>query len=217
MNLLKNDFIEIEFTGKIQSSGDIFDSNIKKDVESAGLKIPAKPFIFALGQGMFLEGVDKFLIGKETGKDYNIKLSAENAFGVRDPQAIKLVPSQLFKQHQVVPIAGGIFNFDRRMGKILSVSGGRIRVDFNHPLAGKDVSYELKILRKVDDVNERLNAFNEFLFKKKFKFEIKDKELTLEVDKPLVQFIKMFADKFKELFDLNLKIKEVEVSPPKKE
>jgi len=217
MTLNKNDFIEIEFTGKIQGSEDIFDSNIKKDVETAGLKTPIKPFIFALGQGMFLEGVDNFLVGKEVGKDYELKLSAENAFGIRDPKAIQLVPSQLFKQHQVTPMVGRVFNFDGKMGKILSVSGGRIRVDFNHPLAGKDVSYNLKVLRKVEDLNEKLDAFNEFLFKKKFKFEIKDKDLTLEVEKPLVQFVQLFADKFKELFDLNLKIKAIEVQIPKKE
>ena len=72
MTLQKNDFIEIEFTGKIRGGG-IFDSNIKKDIEQAGLKTQSKPFVFSVGQGMFLKGVDDFLIGKELNKTYKIE------------------------------------------------------------------------------------------------------------------------------------------------
>ncbi len=57
MGLKKKDFIEIEFTGRIKD-GNIFDSNIKKDLEEANLNIEAKPFIFSLGNGMFIKGVD---------------------------------------------------------------------------------------------------------------------------------------------------------------
>ena len=208
MTLQKSDFIEIEFTGKIQG-GEIFDSNIKEDIEKAKLKTSAKPFIFALGQGMFLKGVDDFLIGKEPGKEYHIELSPENAFGIRDPKQIQLIPSQIFKQHNVNPFPGALFNFDGKIAKILSVSGGRVRVDFNNPLAGKDVEYDIKILRKIDNTNEKINAFNNFLFKKEFKFEIKDKKLILEVDKPLVKFVEMFKEKFKEVFNLELEVKEI--------
>ena len=213
----KNDFVEVEFTGKLKDTETIFDSNIKEDIEKAGLKLTAKPLIFSLGQGMFLKGIDDFLIGKEAGKDYSINLEAKDAFGIRDARAMQIIPMNVFRNHQLNPIVGGMFNFDGRVGKVLSVSGGRVRVDFNHPLAGKDLTYEIKVLRKIEDLNEKIDAFNEFLFRKKFKSEIKDKELTLEVEKPLVQFVEMFREKFKELFGLDIKIKEVEVPAPKKE
>ncbi len=77
------DFIEIEFTGK-QKDGTIFDSNIKKDLQEANLNTSAKPFIFAIGEDMFLKSIDEFLIGKETGKDYEIELAPEKAFGKRN-------------------------------------------------------------------------------------------------------------------------------------
>ncbi len=215
MTLQKNDFIEIEFTGKIKN-GEIFDSNLKKDIEKAELKTPAKPFIFALGQGMFLKGVDDFLIGKEPNKEYHIELSSENAFGIREPSLIKLIPIQIFKQHKLTPFPGALFNFDGKISKVLSVSGGRVRVDFNNPLAGKDVEYDIKVLRKIDNIKEKIKSFNDFLFKKEFKFEIKDKKLILEVDKPLVKFIELFKDKFKEIFNLELETKEIK-QPSKKE
>jgi len=207
MGLQKNDFIEIEFTGKIKN-GEIFDSNVKKDIEEAKLKTLAKPFIFALGQGMFLKGIDDFLIGKEPNKGYHIELSPEKAFGLRDSKLIKLIPAQVFKQHKMNPFPGALFNFDGKIAKVLSVSGGRVRVDFNVPLAGKEVEYDVKVLRKVENLNEKIKAFNDFLFKKDFKFSIKDKKITLEVDKPLVKFVEMFKNKFKEIFDLELGVKQ---------
>ena len=48
MVLQKKDFIEIEFTGKIKN-GEIFDSNIKEDIEKSNLNLKVSPFIFCLG------------------------------------------------------------------------------------------------------------------------------------------------------------------------
>ncbi len=208
MDLKEKDFVEIEFTGKIKD-GEVFDSNIKQDIEESGLKASAKPFIFALGQGMFLKGVDNSLIGKKVGEEYNIELKAEDAFGKRNPEAIKLIPSNVFRQHKINPIPGVMFNFDGKPARILSASGGRIRVDFNNPLAGKDVEYKIKILRKIDKINEKVDSLNEFLFRKKFKFEIKDKNLILNVDIQLFKFVELFKEKYKEILGLDLEVKEV--------
>jgi len=207
MALKEKDFIEIEFTGKVKG-GDIFDSNVKKDIEEAGLKLEAKPFAFSLDQGMFLKGVDKFLIGKEIG-DHKIELKPEEAFGIRDSKLVQKLPMKAFVQQQLNPIPGAMFNFDGKIGKILTVSGGRVIVDFNNPIAGKEVVYNIKVLRKIDNQDEKIKSFNEFLFKKDFKFEIKDKKLILEVEKQMAGFVKMFAEKFKEVFDLELEVKEV--------
>ncbi len=210
MALKEKDFVEIEFTGRLKENKEIFDSNIKKDIEKAGLKTKPKPFIFSLGQGMFLKGVDEFLIGKKLGEEYKISLTPEKAFGKRDPKKIKLFPISTFKQHEVQPFPGAVFNFDGKMAKVLSVSGGRVRVDFNNPLAGKDVEYTIQVKRKLDDLEEKIKAFSTFLFKKKLLFDIKDKELIMKVEKPMVKFVEMFKDKFKELFDLKLKVKEIQ-------
>ncbi len=212
--LNKNDFIEVEFTGKVKD-GEIFDSNIKEDIEKSGLKANAKPFIFCLGQGMFLEAVDNFLIGKEINKQYNLDLKAEEAFGKRNNEMIQLIPMSIFKQHKLNPFPGAMFNFDGKLAKILSVSGGRVRVDFNHPLAGKDVGYKLKVLRKIEDLNEKIDAMNEFLFRKKFDFEIKDKKLIMKVDKPLAKFVELFKEKYKDIFDLDLEVNEIESASKK--
>ena len=205
--LKEKDFIEVEFTGRT-NDGVIFDSNIKKDLDESGLKGEAKPFIFSIGQGMFMKGIDDFLIGKDVGKKYEIELQPENAFGMRDAKAIQMIPMKIFRQHKINPVAGVTFNFDGKMAKVLSVSGGRVMTDFNHPLAGKVVEYNVKITKQITDLNEKIKAFNEFLFKRSIEFEVKDKKIILNVDKPMVKFAEMFTDKFKEIFNLDLVVEE---------
>ncbi|MEK6897823.1 MAG: peptidylprolyl isomerase [Nanoarchaeota archaeon] len=214
MTLQKKDFIEIEFTGKTKEGG-IFDSNIKKDLEKARIEIEAKPFVFGLGEGMFLKGVEDFLINKEIGK-YEIELSPEKAFGNRNSKLIQLMPVKIFREQKLNPVPGILFNFDGRIAKVLSVSGGRVMVDFNNPIAGKVVVYSINVLRKIEDMNEKAKALIEFFFKRDFKFEIKDKKIMIEAEKGYNEFIKLFEGKFKEILGLDLDTKEVETKEENK-
>lgn len=208
MVLQKRDFIEIEFTGRVKDR-EIFDSNIKEDLKKVNPDVNPKPFVFCLGEGMFLKGVDDFLIGKDIGK-YEIELQPENAFGNRDSKLVQMIPMKVFNEQKLNPAPGIMFNFDNRIAKILTVSGGRVMVDFNNPIAGKTVVYKIKVLRKIEDINEKVKALNEFLFKKDFKFEVEDKKLIMQVEKPLLKFVEMFKDKFKDVFGLDLEVMEIE-------
>ncbi|MDA3836284.1 MAG: FKBP-type peptidyl-prolyl cis-trans isomerase [Nanoarchaeota archaeon] len=215
MVLTKGDFIEINFTGRIKD-GAIFDSNIKEDLETSKIKGETKPFVFAVGEKMFVKGADEFLIGKDIG-EYNIDLKPEDAFGKRDPKAIQMIPIQTFALNKINPIPGSMFNFDGRIAKILTVSGGRVMADFNNPIAGKDVTYKIVVNRKVEDKNEQIKAMNDFFFRKNFEFEAQGKDLIIKVQKGMKQFVDMFADKYKEILGLNLKTEEMEAAEPKKE
>ncbi len=212
MALQKNDFIEIEFTARTKD-GEIFDSNIKDDLKKANLNIEAKQAIFALGEGMFLKGVDDFLLGKDFGK-YTIELSPENAFGIRDSKLIQLIPMKIFREQGLNPAPGVMFNFDGRVAKVLSVSGGRVIADFNNPIAGKSVVYTVNILRKLDDENEKIKSLMDFLFRRTFDFEIKDKKIIVKAEKDFVKFLELFKDKFKEILSLELEVIEEEKKEP---
>jgi FKBP-type peptidyl-prolyl cis-trans isomerase 2 len=215
MPFQKNDFLEIEFTGKIKD-GEVFDSNIAEELKKLNSNQQAKPFVFCLGQDMFLAGIEDFLLGKDIGK-YEIDLQPEKAFGLRNPSLIQMIPLKVFIEHQINPIPGAVLTFDNKLGKVLTVSGGRIMVDFNNPLAGKEVIYKINVLRKVEDINEKVSSLNEFLFRRSFKFEIKDKKLILETEKGFKSFVELFKDKFKEMLELELEVKEIEPSKPKTE
>lgn len=214
MALKLKDFIEIEFSGRTKE-GELFDSNIKEDLEKLhhghDHPVEAKPLVFCLGEGMFLKSIDNFLVDKpETKASYEIELLPENAFGKRNPQFVQMIPLKAFRESNANPVPGMMFNMDGRIAKILSVSGGRVMVDFNNPLAGKTVVYKIHVIRKVEDLNEKIKSIIEFLFRRQFKFEVKEEKLILEVEKPAVEFVKLFEDKFKDLFNLSLELREIE-------
>ncbi|MFH1364971.1 MAG: peptidylprolyl isomerase [archaeon] len=207
MVLQKKDFVEIEFTGKTKE-GEVFDSNIKENLKNAGLKQEPKLFVFCIGEGMFLKAIEDFLVGKDIG-EYFLELSPEKAFGKRNSALIQVLPAKVFRENKLNPIPGVVFSFDGRPAKVISASGGRIMVDFNNPLAGKDVSYKINVLRKVEDLNEKIKAFNEFLFRRPFEFEVKEGKLILKVEKELAKFVELFKEKYKELFELDMEVQEI--------
>ncbi|PNX47368.1 MAG: hypothetical protein BV456_11105, partial [Thermoplasmata archaeon M8B2D] len=208
------DFVQIEFTGRVKDTGEIFDSNIKEDMEKlhAGHdhEIKSEPFVFALGEGMFLKAIDDFLLGKPGDKsnEYNLDLEPEKAFGKRNSMLVQTMPMKIFREKNVNPVPGTVLNFDGRAGKILTVSGGRVMVDFNHSLAGKSVSYKIKFLKKIIDMNDKINAVNKFFFGKEPKFQVDGKKLIVEVEKQLAPLGALFKDKYKEILDLDLETKE---------
>jgi len=196
MQTNKNDFIEIEFTGK--ANGEIFDTTNKQEAKKINLQADVKPIIVSVGNQMLLKGFDELLEGKEIGKKYLIKLEPEKAFGKRNPQLIKTIPMKVFKEKNMNPVPGMTLQMDNYIVKILSVSGGRIIVDFNNPLAGKGVEYAFKILRKIDDIKEKINALQDFFFKQRFNFELKDKKVIFS-DEKIKPVIQMFKQKFKDI------------------
>jgi FKBP-type peptidyl-prolyl cis-trans isomerase 2 len=215
MALQKKDFIEIEFTGRIKD-GEVFDSNIKEDLKKLNPDANPQPLIFCLGEGMFLKGIDDFLIDKEIGK-YNIELPSERAFGVRLSQLVQMIPMKIFASQKLNPRPGMAFNFDGRMAKVLAVSGGRIMVDFNHPLAGKNVIYEINVIKKIEDLNEKIKSLISFLFRRELNFSVENNKIILEVEKEMSKFAELFKEKFKDIFNLELEIKEIEKITPNKQ
>ena len=145
MSVKKNDFVEMEFTGSISETGEIFDTTKKEDAKSANIDSKnIKPFILSVGNQMLPIGFDADLEGKEIGKEYTLTLEAKDAFGVRQPSLIKLVPTKLFHEQKIKPERGMKLSLDGQMVRIVSTSGGRTLVDFNGPLAGKRVTYSYK-------------------------------------------------------------------------
>ncbi len=212
----KNDFIEIEFTGK--ANNEIFDTTNKQEAKKIGINSDVKPVIVSVGNEMLLKGLDENLEGKEINKKYSIKIEPEKAFGKRNSQLIKTIPMKIFKEKNMNPMPGMVFQMDNHMVRILSVSGGRVTADFNNPLAGKEVEYDFKILRKVEDTKEKINSIQDFFFRQRFEFEIKEKEKkVIFKETKLTQLLQMFAPKFKEITGFEFEIFQEKTEVDKKE
>ncbi|VVB78500.1 Putative FKBP-type peptidyl-prolyl cis-trans isomerase [uncultured archaeon] len=218
----KNDFVEIEFTGK--ANNEVFDTTDKEVAKKMGLEYDVTPLIISVGNQMLLKSFDDFLEGKEIGKKYSLKLTPEKAFGKRNPSMIKTMPIKVFHEKEINPYPGMAVQLDNYIAKVLSVSGGRVSVDFNNPLAGKDIEYDFTIKRKVEDDTERVNALQEFFFKQKFEFVIKGegKDKKVIFKKPEIKpFVDIFKPKFNAMtgldFDVEEKSEKKEVKEEKKE
>ncbi|MEA3248631.1 MAG: FKBP-type peptidyl-prolyl cis-trans isomerase [Nanoarchaeota archaeon] len=211
MAVKKNDFIEVEFTGGIIDTDEIFDTNIKADAEKAGLDVKnMKPFVLSVGHKMLPKGLDEDLEGKEIEKSYTLDLNPEDAFGKRNPQMVRMIPTRLFHEQKIDPQRGMQLSLDGQLVKILSSDRGRTLVDFNNPLAGKKVTYKYKIRKTVTDEKEKIDALQEFLFRKKFEFDKEGEVITFKVEKQMEPFVKMFAPKFEEILGLKVESKVVE-------
>lgn len=154
----KGDFIELNYTGKT-AEGQLFDTTIKADADTADLQIRKeyKPVIVCAGEGHLLPGLDDQIVGKELGK-YTIPLKDVDAFGKKDAKLLQLIPRKVFKEQKLDPAPGLEIDVDNQRGIIRSVSGGRVIVDFNHPLASKDIVYDVEVLRIVTDAAEKIKA-----------------------------------------------------------
>ena len=205
MQVQKNDFIEIEFTGK--ANNEIFDTTNKEEAKSIGLDADVKPIITCVGNEMLLKALDDALEGKEIGKKHSVHINSEKAFGKRNPSLIKTIPMRIFKEKNINPYPGLTVQMDDYLTKILSVSGGRITVDFNNPLAGKEIDYDFKILKKIEDNTEKVNALQDFFFRQKFLFEINEKKVIFKEEK-IKPFLEIFNKKFKEMTGLDFEVED---------
>ncbi len=211
MVVKSKDFIEIEFVAKVKD-GEIFDTNIPEEAKKVGLEVKnLKPYVLAVDQEMVIKGLDKDLIGKEVGKEYSVEIKPEEAFGKRNPQLVRMIPMSAFKEQNVMPQRGMQFEIDGQVVRVISVSGGRVLTDFNNPMAGKVVVYNYKINREVKDQKEQIDAVQDFMFRKKFPFEVKEKEIIFEVEKGMDKYVEMVSKAFEDILGLKAKAKVVEV------
>ena len=142
-----HDFVEIEYTGRLKEDNSVFDTTQEKG-----------PVVICIGENNLLKSVEEQMIGKESGKEYSFEIGTEQAFGRKDARLLQLIPLGKFRQQNIQPVPGLQLNIDGVFGVVKTVSGGRCYVDFNHPLAGKDLIYEVKISRIIDDDKEKISS-----------------------------------------------------------
>ncbi|WP_415882694.1 FKBP-type peptidyl-prolyl cis-trans isomerase [Neptuniibacter sp. PT8_73] len=130
--------VTLHFAIKLED-GQIIDSNFE-----------AEPATFTVGDGNLLEGFEKALFGLEEGTKQTLKILPENGFGMSNPSNVQNIPRSQFEgmeleQGLVISFAdagngelpGVIAEFDDKM----------VSVDFNHPLAGKKLDFQVEILQ----------------------------------------------------------------------
>jgi len=160
MEIKQGDFVEVEFVGKLKETGEVVDTNIREEAQKHGILNPNGNYdvvVACIGSKQLLPGIDDGLVGKEIGT-YIFDLRPEQGFGRKNPKLIQLIATQKFHQQNVLPQTGLQVEIDGMLGIVRTVTGGRTIVDFNHPLSGRDVVYEVTVKRIITDEKEKLQA-----------------------------------------------------------
>lgn len=187
MAIEKGDFIEIDFIGRQED--EVFDTT-KEEVAKRNDKYSPQakygPLVICVGQENVVPGLDEALKGKEEDETFTVELEPEDAFGNKDTDKIELVSKKQFNEEEITPRPGLRVNIDGEMATIRRVSGGRVLVDFNHPLAGKEVEYEVDIIEKLENTKEQIKGFiSTNLMVEPEEVEINDSEATVKMSTEL--------------------------------
>ena len=109
-----------------------------------------EPVHFTIGDGSLNEGLELALYGLKAGDEQTVTMTSDQTFGYHDPENIHQMPLSDFDQ-DIKPATGMIIGFttpagDEVPGLITATDDQAVSVDFNHPLAGHDLLYKVKIL-----------------------------------------------------------------------
>ena len=109
-----------------------------------------KPAKFVMGDGSLSENFEQCLLGLKVGDQKTVELQAKDAFGAPNPDNIHYMDRAKFVGDAEVEI-GTVMAFSgpdgvEIPGIITEIAGDSVTVDFNHPLAGQDVTFEVEIL-----------------------------------------------------------------------
>ena len=129
--------VTLHFAIKLED-GQLIDSNFD-----------ANPATFTVGDGQLLEGFEKTLLGMKAGDEAVIDISPEQGFGMSNPNNMQRIPRQQFADMDLEP--GLVVSFadagnGELPGVIVEFDDNNVTVDFNHPLAGKSLKFEVQII-----------------------------------------------------------------------
>jgi peptidylprolyl isomerase len=194
MTLQKGDFILINYTAKVKETNEVFDTTIEETSKKEHLHKEGEMYeskLVVIGEGWVLKALDESLTTMKPNKLQSVEIPPDKAFGPRDPEKVKRVPlKQLLAKDVHNPAIGMRIDYNGKMATIRSIGAGRVLLDFNPPLAGKTLIYEVTVDKKLETNEQKISALIHrripVVEPEQFKFTIQKKNLT--IDMPEVAF-----------------------------
>lgn len=133
------DYVQVHYTGKL-ASGDVFDSSEGHD-----------PLGFTVGGGEMIAGFDAAVQGMAVGQSKDVVIEAANAYGDRREDLVHKLPKEMV-QLGVDPEIGMQLQMQGNDGSLVplviaDVDDTSITVDANHPLAGEDLHFNIRLVQ----------------------------------------------------------------------
>ncbi|MEH6680209.1 MAG: peptidylprolyl isomerase [Sediminicola sp.] len=134
----ENDTVQVHYTGKLDT-GEVFDSSLQRE-----------PIKVTLGQGALIPGLEKGLIDMEPNETKTVKVPMEEAYGEIQKELFHSVKKSDLPEDIQPEVGMGLLakNPDGTENKlrIAAVEEDHIIIDANHPLAGKDLIFDLQLV-----------------------------------------------------------------------
>ncbi len=127
------DNVSVIYTGAF-TNGTVFDSNVGK-----------QPLTFIVGSGQLIKGFDSAVIGMKLNQTKNVTIPPAEGYGMVNESLIVPVPRSQFG-NQTVHIGMGVTSQGGQRGTITAINATTVTVDFNSPLAGKTLVFEIKVV-----------------------------------------------------------------------
>jgi len=179
MAVKEGDFVLLDYTGS--TGGQVFDTTVEKDAKENNIYLEERvyrPLVVEAGRGDLIKGMDKAILGMEKGKGKKVTVPPEEGYGPRDPKLVKIVPLKVFTDNKLNPFPGMPVKLDNMTARVQSVSGGRVRVDFNHELAGRTLDFDLKVVDVITGKEEKIRALaGQFFDDGDIKIEVKGEKV----------------------------------------
>lgn len=141
-----NDETRIEDGSKVQLH---FSVAIENGVEIDNTRSRDEPVSLVIGDGNLLPGFEKALFGLRAGDRRTVSLPPGDAFGEWNPENVQRFDTVKFEQR---PEVGHMIEFEDKakaslFGVVMSVEDDITEIDFNHPLAGKNITFAVEIFK----------------------------------------------------------------------
>jgi FKBP-type peptidyl-prolyl cis-trans isomerase 2 len=188
MALQKGDFILIDYTAKVKETNEVFDTTSEETAKKEHLHKEGEiyePKLVVIGEGWMLKALDESFTTMEPNKASSVEIPPDKAFGPRDPEKIKRVSLKHLTAKGVNPALGMRIEYGGKNATIRAIGAGRVLLDFNPPLAGKTLVYEVTVQKKLEANEEKIAALIHRRIPvaeaAKFKLAIEEKTLTMEM------------------------------------
>lgn len=182
--------VYIDYVGKTKEDGRIFDLTLEEVAKKEGLYKENSlytPMLVAVGWNWLLAALEEELIGLKPGDKKTIEVPPEKGAGPRDPQKVKSIAKVKLAKQGVRGYKGEEVTVGKEQGVITAVLGRTVRIDFNTPLAGKTLVFDVTVREIVSDPAEKVKAVVHrrvpALPKESYKVDIKAKVVTIELPK----------------------------------
>jgi len=183
------DFLLIDYVAKVKETGEVFDTTLEDLAKKERLYKEGEIYeskLVVVGEGWVLKALDESLLNLELNKPAPVEIPPDKAFGKRDPEKVRLVPLRRLLAKNITPTIGMRLEFEGKLAIVRTIGAGRVQLDFNPPLAGKTLVYEVTAQKKLETKGEKLNA----LIHRRIptvdasKFALKTRKTTIEVEVP---------------------------------